>query len=543
MHGLIMDYPLTVPAILRRADQHWGHKPIVTRRSDRSLEQITYADTVSRAKRLAVVLRDLGIADGDRVATFSWNHSQHLEAYFGIPSCGGVLHTLNLRLHPNDLIYIASHAEDKVAIVDEVLWSTFEQFAGQVDFRHIIVVGAQGRSSIPGTLDYETLIESTDENRFSYPDIDERNAAAMCYTSGTTGQPKGVLASHRAIALHSIANCMADTQALSEHDTVLPVVPMFHANAWGMPFSAMLCGAAQIFPGQFLDPPSLLDLLASQRVTLTAGVPTIWLGILQILDNEPGKYDLSALRAMIVGGSAAPKSMIRGFQERHGLKVVHAWGMTELCPMGTLANLPSRLRDAPIDEQFDYRAKQGGAVAFVEIRGRNENGIIPWDGKAVGELEVRGPWIASAYYNCPEGAASFTADGWFRTGDIVAIDPDGCMQLQDRAKDVIKSGGEWISSVALENALMGHPAVAEAAVVPVAHPKWAERPLAVVVLKEGRRATADELLEYIAPQFAKWWLPDAIEFETAIPRTSAGKFQKTALREKFRDYYLSQKTR
>ena len=539
MHGLIMDYPLTVTAILRRAEQRWGPKPIITRRPDKSIERITYADMVSRSKRLALALKKLGVGHSDRVATFCWNHSQHLEAYFGIPAAGAVLHTLNLRLHPNDLIYIANHAGDKVVIVDEVLWSTFEQFSGQVDFQHVIVVGKCGKSSIPGTLDYETLLESVDEHKFEYPNLDERDAAAMCYTSGTTGMPKGVLASHRAIALHSIGNCMTDTQGLSEYDTILPVVPMFHANARGLPFSATLVGATQVFPGPFLDPPSLLDLLASERVTFTAGVPTIWLGILQILDDQPGKYDLSALRAMVVGGSAAPKFMIRAFQERHGLKIVHAWGMTELCPMGTIANLPSCLADASDDEKYDFRAKQGGSVAFVEVRGRSEQGIIPWDGKSVGELEVRGPWIASSYYNCPEGASSFTEDGWFRTGDIVAIEPDGCLHLQDRAKDVIKSGGEWISSVALENALMGHPAVAEAAVVPVVHPKWAERPLAVVVLKQGKLVTADELISYIAPQFAKWWLPDAIEFTAAIPRTSAGKFQKSALREQFRDYYLN----
>jgi fatty-acyl-CoA synthase len=299
----------------------------------------------------------------------------------------------------------------------------------------------------------------------------------------------------------------------------------------------MLVGAKQVFPGPFLDPPSLLELLVSERVTITAGVPTIWLGMLQILDDEPGRYDLSNLRAIMTGGSAAPRSMIEGFKERHNLNIVHSWGMTELCPIGTIGSMPHRLASAPIDEQYAFRAKQGRPCAMVEIRARNENGLVPWDGQSMGELEVRGPWIASAYYNRPDAHTSFTDDGWFRTGDIVAIDEFGCLHLQDRAKDVIKSGGEWISSVALENALMGHPAVAEAAVIPATHPKWAERPLAIVVLKKSKNATPQELIKFLEPHFAKWWLPDAVEFATEIPRTSAGKFLKTALREKYGDYY------
>jgi fatty-acyl-CoA synthase len=540
MQGLIMNYQLTLPAMLRRAETLFGHKEIVTRLPDKTLHRYDYRDMVDRCKRLALALQKLGIGDGDRVATLAWNHYQHLEAYFGIPTAGAVLHTLNLRLHPTDLAFIASHAGDRVAIVDESLWPLFDQFRGATAIEHAIVVRSTDRPLPRGAHDYEELLASVDPADFDYPELDENRAAAMCYTSGTTGRPKGVVYSHRAIALHSLGTTMADTQGVSEHDVVLPVVPMFHANAWGLPFTATLVGSKQVFPGPHLEPSLLLDLFVRERVTLTAGVPTIWLGILQLLDQEPGRHDLSSLRALLVGGSAAPPAMIRGFQERHGLNVLHAWGMTELCPLGTVAALPSRLRDARDEERYAFRSKQGLPVAFVEIRARNENGIVPWDGRTVGELEVRGPWVARCYYNCPEGATSFTEDGWFRTGDMVAIEPDGCLHLQDRAKDVIKSGGEWISSVALENALMGHPAVAEAAVVPVPHPKWDERPLAVVVLKPGKSAAAEELRAYLQPNFAKWWLPDAFEFIDAIPRTSAGKFLKSALREKYQDYYRRQ---
>jgi fatty-acyl-CoA synthase len=492
---------------------------------------------ISRAKRLTVALKRLGLQDGDRVATFCWNHYQHLEAYLAIPCSGGVLHTLNLRLHPSDLTYIAGHAGDKIAIVDEVLWELFDKFRSTVDFKHVIVVRSSAQPLPPGTLDYEALLADAGEAQFVYADFDERQAATMCYTSGTTGMPKGVLASHRAIVLHSLASGMADTLGICERDTLMAVVPMFHANAWGTPYTCLLVGAKQVFPGAHLDPASLLELLVSERVTVTAGVPTIWLGMLQILDANPGAYDLSALRSVVTGGSAAPVSMISGYQDRHALDILHSWGMTELCPIGTIGTMPQRLIEAAPSEQLAFKARQGRPCPLVEIRARNENGLIPWDGISMGELEVRGPWIASGYYHRPDGQTSFTDDGWFRTGDIVAIDRFGCVHLQDRAKDVIKSGGEWISSVALENALMGHPAVAEAAVIPASHPKWAERPLAIVVLKKDRTATPQELIQFLEPQFAKWWLPDAVEFALEIPRTSAGKFLKMALREKYGDYY------
>ncbi|MEX2114776.1 MAG: long-chain fatty acid--CoA ligase [Pirellulales bacterium] len=538
MHGLIMDFQLTIPTMLRRAEQLHYDREVVTRLPDTSLHRYTYGDMIGRAKRLSLGLKKLGIESCDRVATFCWNHYQHLEAYMAIPTAGAVLHTLNLRLHPNDLTYIASHAGDKAVIVDEVLWELFEKFRDTVpSLEHVIVVRSSKKPLPPGTIDYEDLLADVDVSQFVYPEFDERQAAAMCYTSGTTGMPKGVLASHRAITLHSLASGLTDALGLSEHDTVMAVVPMFHANAWGMPFTCVMIGAKQVFPGPHLDPPSLLDLMARERVTVTGGVPTIWLGMLQILDDDPKKYDLSSVRAIITGGSAAPRSMIEGFEERHGLNILHSWGMTELCPLGTVGSMPQRLASGPKEDKFAYKSKQGRPCPLVEIRARNENGEIAWDGQSMGELEVRGPWIASGYYHRPDAQTSFTDDGWFRTGDIVAIDKFGTLHLQDRAKDVIKSGGEWISSVALENALMGHPAVAEAAVIPALHPKWAERPLAIVVLKKEQQATSEELIEFIRPQFAKWWLPDAVEFASEIPRTSAGKFLKTALREKYGDYY------
>jgi len=538
MRGLMMDYQLSVPAIVRRTETLFGDRPVVSRRQDRSISRSTYASVVERAKRLGVALRRLGVHSGDRVATMAWASQEHLEAYLAIPSIGAVLHTLNLRLHPDDLSYIVNDAHDRVLLIDECLLPLYEKFAGQVSVEHVVVMNASDTPALQ-YLQYETLLASSKPSPFSELEIPETDAAAMCYTSGTTGRPKGVLYSHRALVLHSLGQGLRDTLSIGECDTLLPVVPMFHVNAWGMPFSGALFGAAQVFPGPYLDAKSLLELLDGERVTLTAGVPTVWLGVLQELDRAPGRYDLSALRAIVVGGSAAPISMIRTFKERHNLDVIHAWGMTEMTPLGTLGNLPASLKTAPLEDQYRYRARQGTPLPFVEIRATGEQGIAPWDGKTMGELEVRGPWIAARYYNVDGEDARFTSDGWFKTGDIVTINPGGCIELADRAKDLVKSGGEWISSVALENALMGHPAVAEAAVVAVPHPKWDERPLAVVVVKPGQSVSQDELRAFLEPHFAKWWLPDAIEFIAEIPRTSAGKFKKSAIREQYRSYYLT----
>lgn len=536
MKGLMMDYQLTLPAILQRAELLFGPKEIVTRLPDRQFHRYTYTDFVRRAKKLAVALQKLGVQPGERVATLCWNHHQHLEAYFGITAAGAVLHTLNLRLSPEDLTYIANHAQDKVLILDQSLLPLLERFRDNVHFEQIVVI-TQDKKVPAGMLEYEQFLDGADEKDFVYPEVDENDAVAICYTSGTTGRPKGVLYSHRAIALHSMASAMVDVLAIGEADTVLPVVPMFHANAWGLPFTSTLVGAKQVFPGQFLDAESVLECFEKEQVTFTGGVPTVWLAILGALDKEPQRWHLVPGMRMAVGGSAVPESMLRNF-DKYNLRIIQAWGMTEMSPIGTIGILPNDLREAPSDEQYAYRAKQGTPCTFIEIRGRGENGLVPWDGESLGELEVRGPWVASSYYNAPEGADRFTEDGWFRTGDIVSIDQRGCIKIQDRSKDVIKSGGEWISSVDLENALMGHPSVQEAAVIAVAHPKWMERPLGVVVLKDGQTVTQEELIEFIAPKFAKWGLPDSIEFVEAIPRTATGKFLKTALRERFKDYTL-----
>lgn len=536
MKGLMMNYQLTLPTIMKRAETLHSKKEIITRLPDKSLHRYTYGECIIRTKKLSVALKQLGVKAGDRVATFCWNHYQHLEIYFGVPSFGAVLHTLNLRLSAEDLEYIVNHAADKVIIVDQVLLPLFDKFKDKIKVEHVIVIPNAGQPVPEGMLNYEELLATCDENKYVPFEGDENTAAAMCYTSGTTGKPKGVLYSHRSIVLHSMVSAYAEGLSLLESDVVLPVVPMFHVNAWGLPFTCTMLGCTIIFPGPYLDPPSLLELFENEKVTVTAGVPTIWLGILNVLDAAPGKYNLSALRCMVVGGSAAPAAVIKSFQERHGLSILHAWGMTETSPIGSLGILTGEIQKEDKEVQYAYRAKQGRPASFVEIRARSESGLIPWDGKTMGELEVRGPWIASAYYNSQDEADKFTPDGWFRTGDIVTIDSRAYIEIKDRSKDVIKSGGEWISSVALEGALMGHPAVVEAAVFAIPHEKWVERPMACVVLKEGKTTTQDELNAFLAPHFAKFSLPDAYAFVKEIPKTSVGKFKKSVLREQYSNF-------
>jgi len=538
LRGLTADYQLTLPAVLRRAEALFGYREIVTRRPDKSFHRYTYADFVHRAKKLAVALGELGLQKSDRVATLAWNSHQHLEAYFGVPCSGAVLHTVNPRLNPDDLAYVLGHAEDRILLIDETMLPLLDGLQEEVDLERIFVLSADGSvpdSAPDGLESYEDLLASADGDRFEYPDFDETDAAAMCYTSGTTGRPKGVTYSHRGICLHSMASAMPDMLGLRERDTVMPVVPMFHVNAWGLPFTATMVGAKQVMPGPHLDPESLLENLAQEEVNVTAGVPTIFFGILRKLDEDPGAYDLSKLRDMIIGGSAAPEAMIRAFQERHDLRVLHAWGMTETTPLGTVCNLTSEKEGLPEDEKYRIRSTQGIPGPFIEVRARGDEDFAPWDGESMGELEVRGPWVSGAYFK-DEDPDKFTDDGWFRTGDIVSIEPGGYVEIQDRTKDLIKSGGEWISSVALENDLMAHDAVAEAAVIAVPSEKWQERPLGVVVLEEDKSATEEDLIAHLAQNHPKWSLPDSVEFVEEIPRTAAGKFLKRALREQFKDY-------
>jgi fatty-acyl-CoA synthase len=525
MRGQMMDTQLTLPWLLRRCETYFPDKQVVSRMPDRSFHRYGYRDMAQRAKQLGVALQRLGLQPGDRVATLCWNHYAHYEAYIGLPSSGFVLHTLNLRLHPNDLAYIATHAGDRAVIVDKSLLPLLDQFRERTPIEHVFVVEDS----------YEELLATASYEEWEDPRLDEREAAAMCYTSGTTGLPKGVVYSHRSSVLHALGVGANNPLGLGValNDAILPVVPMFHANAWGYPYLATMQGAKLVYPGPHLDPESLLELMVEEKVAWAAGVPTIWMGILGLLDANPGKWDLSHMKAMLVGGSAVPRAMIAGYESRHGLKIVQGWGMTETSPVASTAALPFELADADDETRWDYQAMAGIPLAFVEIRARVGDEEIPWDGEAMGELEVRGPWVASAYYDTPEQADRWTDDGWFKTGDIVSLHRQGFIQIKDRSKDVIKSGGEWISSVELENALMAHPSVAEAAVIAIPDEKWAERPLAAVVLRSGATATGDELRDFLAPSFAKWWLPERIEFVDEIPKTSVGKFRKTALREQF----------
>ena len=539
MQGQMMDYQLTLTPLLERARRLFPKKEIVTKAGP-GLERFTYEQMTERVARLANALEKLGVKRGDRVATFAWNNARHLELYWAVPCMGAVLHPINLRLPGDQIAYIIAHADDQVLFVDPSLLPAIEKLAPHLkNIKHFVVMGDNipDGTTLSPVHAYEDLLANASPN-YPWPHLDENDAAAMCYTSGTTGNPKGVVYSHRSIYLHSLGLSMTDSFGLSERDSLMPVVPMFHVLAWGTPYAGVMLGAKFVFPGPHLQPRDLAELIQAEKVTLTAGVPTLWLGILGLLEKE--QYDMSSLRGMIVGGAAAPQSMIENFDKRHGVNVIHAWGMTEMSPLGTVSRLKSYQLDLSEAERFGIRAKQGTSVPGVELRAVDESGKeVPWDGRAFGELQVKGPWIISSYYNDERSADSFM-DGWFRTGDVVTIDPEGFIQIVDRTKDLVKSGGEWISSQDLENAIMSHPKVLEAAVIAVPHPKWQERPLACVVAKPDYKdnLTKAEIHEHLSSRFNKMYLPDDIVFIDAVPKTSVGKFDKKVLREQYKNYQL-----
>jgi fatty-acyl-CoA synthase len=524
--GLMQDdYQLTLRHVLERMRGMSGHKKVVTL-GDGGTRSATYAEVGERVDRLCRGLESLGIQQGQRVATFMWNSQEHLEIYMAVPCMGAVLHTINVRLFEEQLTYIANHAEDQVVFVDDSLVPVLEKVAPTFEtVRHYVVVGDGDPGSLPNVIRYEELL-AAQQPGYDYPDLDERTAAGLCYTSGTTGNPKGVLYSHRSNILHCLGSALAETNSITGSDRVLPVVPMFHVNAWGLPYSCGMVGADLIMPSRFLQAEPLVKLIESERVTVSGAVPTIWMDVLRYADEH--KPDLSSLRSVLCGGAAVPESLMRAFEERHGVRVLQGWGMTETSPLAAVARPPE---GAEGEEHWRYRAATGRIMPLVEVRLIGDDGQeMPWDGESTGEIEIRGPWIAADYFNDPTGAEKFH-DGWLRTGDIASIDPEGIIRITDRAKDLIKSGGEWISSVELENALMSHPGVSEAAVIAKPDERWTERPLACVVLCEGATCTADELREHLTEQVAKWWLPDEFAFIDEVPKTSVGKFDKKVLRK------------
>jgi fatty-acyl-CoA synthase len=530
----MMQYGLTLTAFLERAGKLYPKVEVVSRLPNNSLRRSTYADLHRRASALASSLQSGGIQTGDRVATLMWNHATHLEAYFGIPAARAVVHTLNLRLHPDELAFIVNHAQDRWLIVDDVLLPIYESFKDKVRLERVIVVPYSG-SPVPSQYEnYESVLAGAPDNALP-ADVDENEAVAMCYTSGTTGKPKGVMYSHRALVLHALSISLPDSFAVSRMDTILPAMSMFHANAWGLPHATVMNGSKAVFPGPNLQPDALLDLLASEQVTLTGGVPTVWLGVIDCLERNPGRWKLLEGMRIVVAGSAAPESLFRRF-DKFGVHVIQPWGMTETTPIATTSTLKPEMASWSEDQKYEIRAKQGLPSPLVEMRAVGDEGEVPWDGTTFGELQVRGPFIAAGYYKLPEEQDKWTKDGWLRTGDVVTIDAEGYMKITDRTKDLIKSGGEWISSVDLENALVGHHAIAEAAVIAIRHPKWQERPLACVVLKDGAQASDEELRSFLGDKFAKWQLPDQFVFLAELPHTSTGKLLKARLRQQFSDF-------
>ena len=533
MQGTMMNYPLTLAHILERAGKLFPDREVVSRLPDRSLHRCTFGDIYRRARALAAGLQNAGLQRGDRVATLMWNHHAHLEAYFGIPVSGGVMHTLNLRLAPREIAYIAQHGGARFLILDQLLLPIYEQIKDAANFERVFVVISGGTDLPREAENYESLV-SVDASNFRYPQIDENEAASLCYTSGTTGLPKGVAYTHRSIFLHTFLLTTADNFAICHQDVSLPVVSMFHVNGWGLPYAAALVGCKLVLPGPYLDAPSLLELCEQEKVTVAAGVPTIWLNVVDCLERNPGRWKLPKMR-VLVGGAAPPLALIRKLRG-YGINLHQGWGLTESSPQATTNQLKAHMKDWPADQLDEVCAKAGIPVPLVDMRVVNEAGEVAHDDQTLGEVQLRGPWVASSYYNLPEEKNKWTDDGWFRTGDVGTVDAEGYLKIADRTKDLIKSGGEWISSVDLENALVAHPDVREAAVVAVPHPKWQERPLAVVVAREGAHPTSEALRQFLSDKFAKWQLPDSFVFVDELPHTSTGKLLKTELRKRYQDW-------
>ena len=538
MLGLMMDKPLLISDLIRHADRHHGSTEIVSKTVEGGMHRYTYRDAHKRARQLAKALQSLGVKMNDRIGTLAWNGYRHFEIYYAVAGIGSIIHTINPRLFPEQIVYIANHAEDRYIFFDITFAPLVEKlapalksvkgFVAMTDRAHM------PKEKIPNLLCYEELIAVQDDG-LEWPTFDERTAACLCYTSGTTGNPKGALYAHRSTMLHAYAAALPDALNLSARDTILPVVPMFHVNAWGLPYSCALMGARIVFPGQHLDGKSLHELFESERVTMSAGVPTVWLGLLTYMKANNLKF--STMKSTVIGGSACPPAMIRTFQDDYGVQVLHAWGMTEMSPLGTVCTFKEKHQHVSPEERLALQNKQGRAIFGVDLRIVDENGKeLPHDGKAFGDLQVRGPWIISSYFKGEGGDP--LKDGWFPTGDVCTIDPDGYIQITDRSKDVIKSGGEWISSIDLENIAIEHPAIAEAAVIGVRHPKWDERPIVVAVKKPGQEVTKEELLKFYEGKIAKWWMPDDVVFVPDLPHTATGKLSKLTLRQKLSEYRL-----
>ena len=536
MRGLMMDTPLLISAIARHAEAYFGDREIVSVTGDIPLHRYTYADCFRRVRQLANALDRLGLARGDRVATIAWNDYRHLEAYYGVGGAGYVCHTVNPRLFPEQIVYMINHAEDKWIFTDPMFLPLIEKIAGKTPGVAGVVLltddAHMPETSLKNAISYESLIGG-ESDEYEWPELDENDAVGLCYTSGTTGDPKGVLYSHRSTVLHAYAAVAPDVLALSNRDCVLPVVPLFHVNAWGVPYSAPIVGAKLVFPGPKMgDGEALYNLMESESVTTALGVPTVWSALLKYAAQSGKRLD--SLERTCIGGAAVPESMIREFRDRHDVVVRQGWGMTEMSPLGTLSTLKAGMESLSPDEVVRVQAKAGRGIFGVELRIVDDEGNeLPWDGEAFGALQVRGPWICKAYFRLEEQGESHTPDGWFDTGDVATIDPHGYVQITDRTKDVIKSGGEWISSIQLENIAVAHPAVQEAAVIAIADEKWQERPLLVIVRNEGQEIARDEMLAWFDGKVASWWVPDDVEFVDEIPHTATGKIKKTELRKQF----------